>query len=391
LKRDVAIKVLPDSFITDRSRVARFQREAELLATLNHQNIAHIHGLEETGGALALVLELVEGPTLADRIAEGALPLKEVLAIAGQLADALDAAHERGIVHRDLKPSNIKVTPTGIVKVLDFGLAKATSDEAEAPDLADSPTITAGATRAGVIIGTAAYMSPEQARGRAVDKRTDIWAFGCVLYELLTGHRAMRGDTVSDILASVLTDEPDWSRVPATTPPRVVALLQRCLTKDPRDRQRDIGDVRFELKEPVSGPSVGPSSQPRPKSVAKQVAVAAVVLATLGGLAYTVWPRPTPVEAWVNPLANAQFTRITDFPGTETHASISPDGRFVAFLSDRDGPMHVWLTQVGSGRFTDLTKDMPSMGYDYAVRKWGSQATARKSGREQGIRHVWSL
>ena len=214
-------------------------------------------------------------------------------------------------------------------------------------------------------------MSPEQARGQAVDKRADIWAFGCVLYELLTGQRAMKGDTVSDILASVLTDEPDWSRLPATTPPRVVALLQRCLTKDPRDRQRDIGDVRFELKEPGSGPSVGPSSQPRPKSVARRVAVAAVVLATLGGLAYTVWPRSTPVEAWVNPLANAQFTRITDFPGTETHASISPDGRFVAFLSDRDGPMHVWLTQVGSGRFTDLTRAMPSIAYDYAVRRVG--------------------
>jgi serine/threonine protein kinase/Tol biopolymer transport system component len=371
LKREVAIKVLPDTFTTDRHRVARFQREAELLATLNHQNIAHIHGLEESGGALALVLELVEGPTLADRIAEGALPLKEVLAIARQLADALDAAHERGIVHRDLKPSNIKVTPTGIVKVLDFGLAKATSDEAEAPDLADSPTITAGATRAGVIIGTAAYMSPEQARGRAVDKRTDIWAFGCVLYELLTGQRAMRGDTVSDILASVLTDEPDWSRVPATTPPRVVALLQRCLTKDPRDRQRDIGDVRFELKDPVSEPAVRASSQTRPTSLGRRVAVAAIVVAALGGLAYTVWPRSTPVEAWVNPLANAQFTRITDFPGTETHASISPDGRFVAFLSDRDGPMHVWLTQVGSGRFTDLTRALPSITYNYAVRSVG--------------------
>ena len=371
LKRDVAIKVLPDSFISDRSRVARFQREAELLATLNHQNIAHIHGLEESGGALALVLELVEGPTLADRIAQGSLPLNEVLAITRQLADALDAAHERGIVHRDLKPSNIKVTPEGVVKVLDFGLAKAISDEPEVRDLADSPTITAGATRAGVILGTAAYMSPEQARGQVVDKRADIWAFGCVLYELLTGLRAMRGDTVSDILASVLTDEPDWSRVPATTPPRVVALLQRCLTKDPRDRQRDIGDVRFELKDPVSESVVGASSQPRAESVARRVAVAAVVLAILGGLAYTVWPHSTQIEAWVNPLANAQFTRITDFPGTETHASISPDGRFVAFLSDRDGPMHVWLTQVGSGQFTDLTRALPSIAYDYAVRRVG--------------------
>ena len=371
LKRDVAIKVLPDTFVTDRNRVARFQREAEVLATLNHQNIAHIHGLEESGGALALVLELVDGPTLADRIALGALPLSEVLAIARQLADALDAAHERGIVHRDLKPSNIKVTPEGVVKVLDFGLAKATSDEPEARDLADSPTITAGATRAGVILGTAAYMSPEQARGHVVDKRADIWAFGCVFYELLTGQRAMRGDTVSDILAAVLTDEPHWSRVPATTPPRVVALLQRCLTKDPRDRLRDIGDARFELKELASGPAVGPSPQPRPTSIVRRVAVAAVVLAALSGLAYAVWPRSTPAGAWVNPLANAQFTRITDFPGTETLASISPDGRFVAFLSDRDGPTHIWLTQVGSGRFSDLTRAMPSAVYNYAVRPVG--------------------
>src|SRR5262245_16797277 len=371
LKRAVAIKVLPDTFSTDRSRVARFQREAEMLATLNHPNIAYIHGLEESSGALALVLELVEGPTLADRIAHGALPLSEVLPIARQLAEALDAAHERGIVHRDLKPANIKLTATASVKVLDFGLAKANSDEAEVPDLSASPTITANATRAGLIVGTAAYMSPEQARGQVVDKRADIWAFGCILYELLTGQRAMRGDTVSDILVSVLTEEPDWGRVPATTPPRVVAMMQRCLAKDPRDRQRDIGDVRFELKESVSEQAVRASSQPPARSVARRAAAVAVVLAAIGGLAYAVWPRSRQVEAWVNPLANAQFTRITDFPGTETLASISPDGRFVAFLSDRDGPMHAWLTQVGSGRFTDLTRAEPSIGFDYAVRSVG--------------------
>jgi serine/threonine protein kinase len=291
LKRNVAIKVLPDTFSTDRSRVARFQREAEMLATLNHPNIAHIHGLEESGGALALVLELVDGPTLADRIAQGALPLTEVLTIARQLADALDAAHERGIVHRDLKPANIKLTPTASVKVLDFGLAKANSDEAEVPDLSASPTITANATRAGLIIGTAAYMSPEQARGQVVDKRADIWAFGCILYELLTGQRAMRGDTVSDILVSVLTEEPDWGRVPASTPPRVVALMQRCLAKDPRDRQRDIGDVRFELKESVSEQAVTASSQPPLKSVARRVAALAVVLAAIGGYSRTQYGR----------------------------------------------------------------------------------------------------
>jgi serine/threonine protein kinase len=247
LKRDVAIKVLPDTFTTDRSLVARFQREAELLATLNHPNIAHIHGLEESGSAVALVLELVEGATLADRIAQGPVPVSEALSIARQLAEALDAAHERGIVHRDLKPANIKVTPAGVVKVLDFGLAKATANEIQRPDLSASPTITANATRAGVILGTAAYMSPEQARGIDVDKRADIWAFGCVLYELLTGGRAMSGGTVTDILAAVLTSEPDWSRLPSTTPPRVVALLRRCLTKELRDRQRDIGDARHDL------------------------------------------------------------------------------------------------------------------------------------------------
>ena len=233
-------------------------------------------------------------------------------------------------------------------------------------------------------------MSPEQARGQAVDKRADIWAFGCVLYELLTAQRAMKGDTVSDILASVLTDEPDWSRLPATTPPRVVALLHRCLTKDPRDRQRDIGDVRFELMEPGSEPAVGVSSEARPKSVGRSVVVAAVVLATVGGLAYAVWPRSTAVEAWVNPLASAQFTRLTDFPGTETLASISPDGRFVAFLSDRDGPVHVWLTQVGSGRFTDLTRAEPSRDFNYTVRPVGFSGDGTESGWRP-IRHVWCL
>ena len=250
LKRDVAIKVLPDAFATDRSRVARFQREAELLATLNHPNIAHIHGLEESDGSVALVLELVDGPTLADRIAQGAIPLSEALAIARQLAEALDAAHERGIVHRDLKPANVKIH--GDWHREGSGLRPGQSDWTTPTlprVLAVDRRSRADATRAGVILGTAAYMSPEQARGVDVDKRADIWAFGCVLYEMLTGRRAMSGDTVSDILAAVLTVEPDWSRLPATTPPRVVALIQRCLAKDARDRLRDVGDARFELKE----------------------------------------------------------------------------------------------------------------------------------------------
>jgi serine/threonine protein kinase len=371
LKRDVAIKVLPDTFTTDRSLVARFQREAELLATLNHPNIAHIHGLEESGSAVALVLELVEGATLADRIAQGPVPVSEALSIGRQLAEALDAAHERGIVHRDLKPANIKVTPAGVVKVLDFGLAKATANEIQRPDLSASPTITANATRAGVILGTAAYMSPEQARGIDVDKRADIWAFGCVLYELLTGGRAMSGGTVTDILAAVLTSEPDWSRLPSTTPPRVVALLRRCLTKELRDRQRDIGDARHDLNEPGPDAASSASSQARHGSRSGRAIASALVLAGLAGLGYVAWPRSSQVETWVNPLADATFTRITDFPGTETMASISPDGRFVAFMSDRDGPMHVWLTQIGSGRFTDLTKGVPSMSFANRVRPVG--------------------
>ena len=300
LKRDVAIKVLPDAFATDRSRVVRFQREAELLATLNHPNIAQIHGLEESSGSVALVLELVEGPTLAERIAQGSIPVSEALAIARQLAEALDAAHERGIVHRDLKPANVKVTPDGIVKVLDFGLAKATSDETERPDFSMSPTVTANATRAGVILGTAAYMSPEQARGVVVDKRADIWAFGCVLYEMLTGRRAMSGGTASDILAAVLTVEPDWSRLPVTTPPRVVALIQRCLAKDVRDCLRDVGDARFELKESgVGGAPNASTSASRRTPVGLRVALAVLALAALAGLGYSVWPRPGPAETGI--------------------------------------------------------------------------------------------
>lgn len=249
LNRDVAIKVLSDSFTTDADRVARFQREAQMLAALNHPNIAHIHGLEDIGTGKALVLELVEGPTLADRIAEGPIPLDEALAIAKQIADALDAAHEQGIIHRDLKPANIKLKEDGTVKVLDFGLAKALANESASVNLSVSPTITspALATHAGIIIGTAAYMSPEQARGKAADKRADIWAFGCVLFEILTGRRAFDGDEVSDILAAILRAEPDWNLLPGATPMGVTRLLHRCLEKDRKRRIADIADARFEL------------------------------------------------------------------------------------------------------------------------------------------------
>ena len=248
LQRDVALKVLPDAFVLDPDRLARFKREAQVLAALNHPNIAAIYGFEESGGAPTLVLELVDGPTLADRIAQGPLPLDEALPIAAQIADALEAAHEQGIVHRDLKPANIKVRPDGAVKVLDFGLAKALDPPGGTPASDHSPTITSPAlTRAGLILGTAAYMSPEQARGRQADARSDVWAFGVVLLEMLTGQRTFKGDDVADTLAAVLRAEPSWSTLPAGTPPSIRRLLRRCLQKDPRRRLQHIGDARLEL------------------------------------------------------------------------------------------------------------------------------------------------
>jgi Tol biopolymer transport system component len=256
LNREVALKILPDGFATDPDRLARFRREAQVLAALNHPNIAHIHGYEDTGATHALVMELVEGPTLADRIKPGPMTLADALAIARQIADALEAAHELGIVHRDLKPANVKVRDDGTVKVLDFGLAKALGPAAAseaAAALANSPTVTRPAlTERGVILGTAAYMSPEQAAGQAVDKRSDLWGFGVVLLEMLTGRRVFAGPDVVHVLAAVLKSEPDWTALPAETPPAVRRLLRRCLEKDPKRRWRDIGDARLELDEAAS-------------------------------------------------------------------------------------------------------------------------------------------
>jgi serine/threonine protein kinase len=252
LGRQVAIKILPDAFAQDPERLARFEREARTLASLNHPNIAQIYGLEKTDGIRALVMELVEGPTLADRIAPGPIPVDEALPIARQIAEAMEAAHDQGIIHRDLKPANVKLRPDGTVKVLDFGLAKALDPVAAgSAEATASPTITSPAmmTRVGVILGTAAYMSPEQALGKPVDKRTDVWAFGCVLYEMLTGVRAFAGDEVSDTVAFVITKEPVWSALPASTPASIRRLLRRCLAKDRRQRLSDIADVRLEIDE----------------------------------------------------------------------------------------------------------------------------------------------
>src|SRR5213593_828148 len=287
LGREVALKVLPAAMADDAERMARFQREAQMLASLNHPNIASIYGLEESGGVRALVMELVEGPTLAERIATRArsdsagaglapparaqqaapLPLDEALGIAKQIAEALEAAHERGIIHRDLKPANIKVTEEGTVKVLDFGLAKAFNPQDSAANLNEnnSPTLSMAATQAGVILGTAAYMSPEQARGKPVDRRADIWSFGCVLYEMLGGRQPFEGDTVTDVLAAVVRAEPDWEALPAQTP-RLRVLIRRCLIKDPKQRLRDIGEARIAIEETLSGVAdVGADQRVRPE------------------------------------------------------------------------------------------------------------------------------
>ena len=269
LARDVAIKVLPEEFFEGEERRQRFEREARLLAALNHPGIAAIYSFEEIPSSSSsssrhlLVMELVEGDDLAVRVARGPLPLEESLSFARQIAEALEAAHEKGIVHRDLKPANVKVTPDGRVKLLDFGLAKIFESETSgsSPSISYSPTLTARGTAAGVILGTAAYMSPEQARGKPVDKRTDVWAFGCVLYEMLTGKRAFEGETVSDVLAAVLKEDPDWAALPEQTPTAVRKILRRCLQRDARLRLRDIGDARLELDELSAGGASSLSAQ----------------------------------------------------------------------------------------------------------------------------------
>src|SRR5262245_47386160 len=349
LRRDVAIKVLPAVVANDPSRVSRFQREARTLAALNHPYIGAIYGLEETGSGYALVLELIEGPTLAQRLANGRrIPVQETLLIARQIAEALEAAHDKGIIHRDLKPANIKVTPAGTVKVLDFGLAKAFASDS----LTDLSRVPAG-SEDGLIVGTPSYMSPEQERGQAVTKQTDIWAFGCVLYELLTGKQAFHEKTSTDTIVAVLEREPDWTQLPASVSPRLRDLLRLCLEKNARNRRSTAADVRIDIELALKEPAAEPALPATAKSRRTWLLWAAAVLAAIS----VVWLALRPVAAIENPLANAQFTRLTDFPGTEEEAAVSPDGRFVVFFADRDGPPpDVFITQVGTGRFINLTQ-----------------------------------
>jgi Tol biopolymer transport system component len=348
LRRDVAIKVLPPSVARDPDRLRRFEREAHSLASLNHPHIAAIYGFEELAGITALVLELVEGLTLAERIAAGPVPVADALVIARQIADALDASHERGIVHRDLKPANVKLTPDGSVKILDFGLAKM---EPTAREVAESPTITAFATREGVIAGTAPYMSPEQARGKTVDKRADIWAFGCVLYEVLTGRRAFAGDTTTDVLAAVVHRDPDWKLLPRTTPDNIRRLLIRCLEKDPTRRLRDIGEARVEIADALA-PSPAARGWSR-DAVVRLAGVAGVVsLVAIAGV--WLWTERQPRGMSGAPLVK----RLTSDVGLTTAPALSPDGTLVAYASDRagEGNLDIWVQQVAGGDPIRLTR-----------------------------------
>jgi Tol biopolymer transport system component len=374
LDRDVAIKVLPEAFARDVERLARFQREAKVLASLNHPHIAAIYGFEEANGVRFLVLELVEGDTLADRLkAPGApgLPVDEALGVCKQIAEAVEAAHEQGVIHRDLKPGNVKITPDGKVKVLDFGLAKALSGDATSTDIAHSPTITVDFTRPGVILGTAAYMSPEQARGRPVDKRSDIWSFGCVLYECLSGDRPFQGDTATDLIAKILERDPDWSTLPPQTPATIQLLLRRCLVKDRNRRLRDIGDARIEIENAIVDPTssslrlaaaaadeAGRGRLRPPRRVALPWLVAVVLAIALAVSLMMPRDRARPHE---RPVARVTIPVLSVAPRFGSLA-IAPDGRYVVYRADPiDGVMRLHLRPMDE--FGDRTLGGTEGGY----------------------------
>ncbi len=369
LGRDVALKVLPDACSHDPDRMARFEREARLLASLNHPGIASMYGLEESGEACAIAMELVDGPTLADRLRAGAVPLEEALPVAAQIAEALEAAHEKGIIHRDLKPANVKVTPDDRVKLLDFGLAKALCESAGAGDLAASPTISEIASRTGVILGTAAYMSPEQARGKPLDRRTDVWSYGCVLYEMLTGKTTFGGETVSDTMVRILEREPDWQALPARTPPEVRRVLRRCLMKDPRRRLRDMGDARSEIEEALAAPVSG-SLEAAPAPVVTRPVwwrspmpwLFMLVAAVAAG--FVVWnlkqepsPAPGPVMRFGIALPRSEQLAGTDFPSV----ALSPRGAHIAYIATRGSVSQLFLRSMNS------TEAQPVEGAEQAL------------------------
>jgi eukaryotic-like serine/threonine-protein kinase len=345
LQRDVAIKVLPASMALDADRIGRLQREAVVLASLNHPGIAVIHGLEEAGGVHALVLELIDGPTLADRIARGPIPVAEALGIARQVADALVAAHDNGVIHRDLKPANIKLRPDGVVKVLDFGLAKMLSAPGVDGALSHSPTMMA--SMPGVLAGTAAYMSPEQARGHEANRRADIWAFGCVLFEMLAGRRVFDGATTSEVLAEVLKSEPDWAQLPAETPESIRRVLRRCLQKDAALRLRDIGDARLELEEArrerlaPTAPTAAGTRRAERLAWAGTVTILAIVAAAIG------IRKSQPLPAEPPEVRFDIITRPVSDPLDLGGLAVSPDGRTLVY-SAADGPLTLWSRPLDS-------------------------------------------
>jgi serine/threonine protein kinase/Tol biopolymer transport system component len=382
LGRDVAIKVLPPAFVHDPYRLSRFQREAKMLASLNHPNIATIHGLEQSDGVNYLVMELVPGQTLAERVSAGALKIEEGLKLGVQIAEALEAAHEKGVIHRDLKPANVKVTPGGRVKVLDFGLAKAFAGDS-GQDLSHALTLEAMGTEEGRILGTPAYMSPEQARGKSVDKRTDIWAFGCVLYELLTGKAAFDGETVSDMIVAVLEREPEWELLPPPIPAKIQDLLRRCLQKDSQRRLRDIGDARIEIEEALAAPKVAaPTQAGVPVSAITQrksrellawaIAAIAIVIAALvlGAFAYF---RNVPQDAktirfFVSPPETWTLTRQLGLFGSPPDPlAVSPDGHRIALVAtSADGRTLLWV------RSLDTLNAQPLAGTEGAAHPFWS-------------------
>jgi serine/threonine-protein kinase len=385
LQRDVAIKILPELFASDPERVARFHREAQAVAALNHPNIGAIFGFEESAHSKYLVLELVEGETLADRLGRGALALGEALTIARQIAEALEAAHARGIAHRDLKPANVKITPDVKVKVLDFGLAKALENTpGVTPDVSHSPTLSIAGTQVGMILGTAAYMSPEQAKGIASDHRGDLFSFGCVLYELITGRQAFEGDTVSEVLASVLKSEPDLGRLPSRLNPRIVDLLRRCLAKNPRDRWHAAADVRIEIESILADPR-GPLVNERtaiPTPLWKQlVPLAAAVILTAVVTGLVVWnlrPEVTrPVTQFAHPVDEGTFN-------TGQPLALSPDGSQLVYaanqqlyrrmMSELEGTPIPGTRIFGGPRFPVVSPDGRSVAF------WAQASTGGRAG-----------